>query len=99
VSAKEYQKTLKDFFSFENARIPRFDLIFLGMGVDGHIASLFTGQKSLYEKEKLVIAVKGGNPKFEPDHHDPPIAKSSASNCFYNYRRREIKDCSKSFRG
>ena len=62
VSAKEYQKTLKDFFSFENARIPRFDLIFLGMGTDGHIASLFPGQKSLYEKEKLVVAVKGGNP-------------------------------------
>jgi 6-phosphogluconolactonase len=62
VSAKEYQKTLKDFFSFENARIPRFDLIYLGMGEDGHIASLFPGQKSLYEKEKLVVAVKGGNP-------------------------------------
>jgi 6-phosphogluconolactonase len=53
---------LRDFFSFENGRIPRFDLIFLGMGVDGHIASLFPGQKSLYEKEKLVVAVKGGNP-------------------------------------
>jgi len=62
VSAKEYQKALKDFFSFENAPIPRFDLIFLGMGADGHIASLFPGQKSLYEKEKLVVAVKGGNP-------------------------------------
>lgn len=61
-SAKEYQKTLKDFFSFENARIPRFDLIYLGMGADGHIASLFPGQKSLYEKERLVVAVKGGNP-------------------------------------
>jgi 6-phosphogluconolactonase len=62
VSAKEYQKTLKDFFSFETADIPRFDLIFLGMGTDGHIASLFPGQKSLYEKENLVVAVKGGNP-------------------------------------
>lgn len=62
VSAKEYQKTLKDFFSFENVPIPRFDLIFLGMGIDGHIASLFPGQKSLYEKKKLVVAVKGGNP-------------------------------------
>ena len=32
------------------------------MGSDGHIASLFPGQKSLYEKEKLVVSVKGGNP-------------------------------------
>lgn len=62
MSAKKYQKTLKDFFCFENESIPRFDLIFLGMGVDGHIASLFPGQKSLYEKEKLVVTVKGGNP-------------------------------------
>ncbi len=62
VSAKEYQKILNDFFSFETTRIPRFDLIFLGIGVDGHIASLFPGQKTLYEKEKLVMAVKGGDP-------------------------------------
>lgn len=62
VSAKEYQKILNDFFSFERTRIPRFDLIYLGMGADGHIASLFPGQKILYEKEKLVMAVKGGDP-------------------------------------
>ncbi|MBW2201801.1 MAG: 6-phosphogluconolactonase [Deltaproteobacteria bacterium] len=62
VSAKEYQKILSDFFSFESSRIPRFDLIYLGMGADGHIASLFPGQKALYEKEKLVVAVKGGDP-------------------------------------
>jgi len=62
VSAKEYQKILSDFFSFESTRIPRFDLIYLGMGADGHIASLFPGQKTLYEKEKLVVAVKGGDP-------------------------------------
>jgi len=61
-SVKEYQKTLKDVFSFERSRIPRFDLICLGMGADGHIASLFPGQKSLSEKEKLVVAVKGGDP-------------------------------------
>jgi 6-phosphogluconolactonase len=62
VSAKEYQKILSDFFSFENMRIPRFDLIYLGMGADGHIASLFPGHKTLYEKDKLVAAVKGGDP-------------------------------------
>jgi len=61
VSAKTYQKILSDFFSFKSTRIPRFDLICLGMGADGHIASLFPGQKTLYEKEKLVVAVKGGD--------------------------------------
>ncbi len=62
VSAKEYQKILSDFFSFKSTRITRFDLIYLGMGADGHIASLFPGQKTLYEKEKLAVAVKGGDP-------------------------------------
>ncbi len=62
MSAKEYQKILSDFFSFEPARIPRFDLIYLGMGADGHIASLFPGQKTICEKEKLVVDVKGGDP-------------------------------------
>jgi 6-phosphogluconolactonase len=65
VSAKEYHKILSDFFSFESTRIPRFDLIYLGMGADGHIASLFPGQKALYEKEKLVVAVKGGDPNVD----------------------------------
>jgi len=65
VSAKEYQKTLIDFFALKGTRMPRFDLIYLGMGADGHIASLFPGQKSLYEKEKLVVAVKGGNPNLD----------------------------------
>ncbi len=62
VSAKEYQKILRVFFSFESPGIPRFDLIYLGMGADGHVASLFPGQKTLYEKENLVVAVKGGDP-------------------------------------
>lgn len=61
-SASAYQNILGDFFSFERSPVPRFDLIFLGMGKDGHTASLFPGQTALDEKEKLVVAVKGGNP-------------------------------------
>ena len=61
-SAKEYRKMLSDVFAFGSMGIPRLDLIYLGMGADGHIASLFPGQKALYEKKKLVLAVKGGDP-------------------------------------
>ena len=39
-----------------------FDLILLGMGTDGHTASLFPGHSALEERRKSVIPVEGGNP-------------------------------------
>ena len=60
--AVEYQKVIQNFFQLGEGQFPVFDLIFLGIGADGHTASLFPGQKALQETKKLVIAVKGGNP-------------------------------------
>jgi 6-phosphogluconolactonase len=60
--ALKYEQELMVFFQLEEGAVPVFDLIFLGVGADGHTASLFPGSKALEERHRLVIAVKGGNP-------------------------------------
>jgi len=55
-AAKEYEQTLRQFFKLADGQFPRFDLVLLGMGPDGHTASLFPGTKALYEEERLVVS-------------------------------------------
>jgi 6-phosphogluconolactonase len=55
-AAKAYESVLGKFFELQPGQYPRFDLILLGMGPDGHTASLFPGTDGLKEKSRLVIA-------------------------------------------
>ena len=57
-----YQQELMNYFQPKGNEFSLFDLISLGIGTDGHTASLFPGQSSLDEREKWVVAVKGGKP-------------------------------------
>lgn len=42
---------------------PRLDLVLLGVGGDGHVASLFPGSPALEERRRLVVATAGGPPQ------------------------------------
>jgi 6-phosphogluconolactonase len=51
-AADDYEATLRD------AGPPRFDLVLLGIGPDGHTASLFPDQPTLAERSRLVVGVE-----------------------------------------
>jgi 6-phosphogluconolactonase len=55
-AADEYEQVLRDTFKLATGQLPRFDLVLLGMGPDGHTASLFPGTKALAEKKRLVVS-------------------------------------------
>ena len=66
-AAREYERLLP----------PRLDVLLLGMGADGHTASLFPGAASLDERQRRVVAVVGAKPPAERLTITPPVIEDA----------------------
>lgn len=55
LAAQDYERHLREFFQLLTTEFPRFDLTLLGLGADGHTASLFPGSAALEGRRRLVV--------------------------------------------
>ena len=77
-AAAEYEQELRRHFGTASAGLPRFDLVLLGMGADGHTASLFPGSPALRETRRWAVAVRRPDDPFDGVTLTPPVFNHAA---------------------
>jgi len=86
-AARVYEDELREFFRQPggSSTPPRFDLILLGMGEDGHTASLFPGTPGIRENRRWAVAVKHNVPPapfVDRVTFTPPVINAAANVVF-----------------
>lgn len=79
-AAAAYEQELKAFFGGDGP--PPFDLMIMGMGPDGHTASLFPGSAALRERERWVVGVEA------PQHIGPHVPRITLTLPVINHSKR-----------
>ena len=77
-AAAEYEDDLRASFGLAADQLPRFDLVLLGMGPEGHTASLFPGTKALKEERRLVVSNWVGKLYTDRITFTPPVLNNAA---------------------
>lgn len=77
-AAREYEQVLRSFFKLSDRQLPRFDVLLIGMGDEGHALSLFPGTKALHDNGRLVMPNWIGKLYTERVTITAPVANNSA---------------------